>query len=70
MNAAMINVGLMRENRFPIRNATAHTYACVTGVAKGRSGQRQRKWQSARVLRYSPIILISTRLRRPPSNSP
>ena len=47
MNAAMINVGLMRENRFPIRNATAHTYARVTGVAKGRSGERQRKWQSA-----------------------
>jgi hypothetical protein len=46
MNAAMINVGLMRENRFPIRNATAHTYACVTGVATGRSGEPQRKWQS------------------------
>ena len=27
MNAAMINVGLMRENRFPIRNATAHTFS-------------------------------------------
>src|ERR1700677_3618865 len=37
MSAAMINVGLMRENRFPIRNATAHPYACVTSVATGRS---------------------------------
>ena len=35
MSAAMINVGLMRESRFPIRNATAHPYACVTDVAKG-----------------------------------
>jgi hypothetical protein len=35
MSAAMISVGLMRESRFPIRNATAHAYACVTGVATG-----------------------------------
>ena len=35
MSAAMINVGLMRESRFSIRNATAHPYACVTDVAKG-----------------------------------
>ncbi len=35
MSAAMINVGLMRESRFPIQNATAHAYACVTVVATG-----------------------------------
>jgi hypothetical protein len=33
MSAAMINVGLMRESRFPIRNVTAHAYACVSAVA-------------------------------------
>ena len=35
MSAAMINVGLMRESRFPIRNVTAHAYAYVSVVATG-----------------------------------
>jgi hypothetical protein len=37
MSAAMINIGLMRESRFSIRNATVSAYACLTGVAAGRS---------------------------------
>ena len=49
---------------------------------RGRSGDRARVWArrspppgrapkgEPSVLRYSPMILISTRLRRPPSNSP
>jgi hypothetical protein len=35
MSAAMINVGLMREGRFSIRNKTAHGYACGSGIANG-----------------------------------
>ena len=35
MSAAMINVGLMRESRVPIRNVTAHAYDCVSVVATG-----------------------------------
>ena len=65
MSAAMINVGLMRESRFPIRNATAHPYACVTKVATGRSSQavtlvswRQRIWTHG-VARLSDVIPLT-----------
>jgi hypothetical protein len=33
----MVNVGLMWESRFLIRNVTAHAYACIAGVATGRA---------------------------------
>ena len=42
MSAAMINVGLTREFQFPIRNATAHAYACVTVVATGLPSSERR----------------------------
>ena len=55
MSAAMINVGLMRESRFPIRNVTAHAYACVSAVEP--LGLLQ--WDRASRVHRSPLSLTS-----------
>jgi hypothetical protein len=53
MSAAMINVGLMKEGRFSIRNKTTHGYACVSGVANGALSRADRNFNSRNTMKIN-----------------
>ena len=70
LKASFAIVNLSATHRNPTATGPTSSRLIAVGDARLREKRAGQMAQSASVLRYSPMILISTRLRRPPSNSP